>query len=261
MRASLAVAVALAIGLSTAAVADGYRAPEPMRGYKDGPAVQSWAGFYIGVNSGYGWSDHNDKFAQPAFGILPNGINPQGAFGGGQIGYNWQGILHPNLVLGIEADIQASEIKDRDPGQLVGQGAKSNLDDFGTVRGRLGFAFGSSLLFGTGGLAFGGIRNETTENVLVLGPPVQPVVVPFQRNTSAATGYVIGGGWEYKISQAWSIKAEYLYMDLGRHDPLGVPFGFTAVENACTTAVSNPPIKCSDDAFQTVRVGVNYHLH
>src|SRR5215470_8095545 len=156
------------VALASANAADMSRAPDP-GGYKDGPAVQSWAGFYIGVNSGYAWSDHTDKFAQPAFGIFPQGINPQGAFGGGQIGYNWQGILHPNLVLGVEADIQGAEIRDGNPGKFVGQGAKSNLDYFGTVRGRLGLAFGSSLIYGTGGLAYGGIRNEVTESALLFG--------------------------------------------------------------------------------------------
>ena len=239
--------------LSNVALADGYGAPS---GYE---RSFSWTGFYIGVNGGYGWSETTNKFAEPAFGILPKGINPQGAFGGGQIGYNWQGILHRNLVLGVEADIQGSEIKDFDPGKFVGQGGRSNLHYFGTVRGRLGYAFGSTLLYATGGFAYGGIRNDVYESALLFGPPIQQVITPFDKN-AMATGYTVGGGWEYKISQAWSLKAEYQFIDLGRNDPIGVPFGGAVSQNACSSAVFIPTIKCADDAYHTVRAGLNYQF-
>jgi outer membrane immunogenic protein len=230
----LAFTLTSVAALGAANAADIYRAPEPvMGGYKDGPVVQSWTGFYAGVNSGYGWSDHSDKFAvPPGFG----GINPQGGFGGGQIGYNWQGAwFGPSVVLGIEADIEGSGIEDKTIVQ--GIGFKSNLDWFGTVRGRLGYTFGPSLLYATGGFAFGGIDNE-------IGAGAH-----FAKNSTTATGYTVGGGWEYKLTPAWSLKAEYQLINLGRNDPVGV--------NICT---SGGGLKCEDDAFHTLRVGVNYHF-
>jgi outer membrane immunogenic protein len=61
---------------------------------------------------------------------------------------------------------------------------------------------------------------------------------------------VLGGGWEYKFSPAWSAKAEYQYINLGKNDPVAVngttPFSLFGVDR--------------DDAFHTVRVGLNYHL-
>src|SRR5215472_3907199 len=74
-------------------------------GYKDGPAyvaVDMWSGFYAGVNGGGGESANSGE------------LSPSGGFGGGQIGYNWQGVfgLGHNAVLGIEADIQGAGISE-----------------------------------------------------------------------------------------------------------------------------------------------------
>ena len=77
-------------------------------GYKDGPAYVgvNWSGLYVGVNGGYGWSR------------TPT-CHPAGAFGGGQIGYNFQ---RGNIVFGIETDIQGSGVS------TAGGGYKSSLD-------------------------------------------------------------------------------------------------------------------------------------
>ena len=66
--------------------------------------------------------------------------------------------------------------------------------------------------------------------------------------STTATGYVVGGGWEYKFSPAWSAKFEYQYMNLGRNDPVDSFFGSYAFNGGTV----------HDDAFQTLRVGVNY---
>ncbi len=99
------------VALASANAADLYRGPAG-GGYKDGPVdvVDSWTGFYVGVNGGYGWSANGviNGLTDDA----PHGANPEGGFGGGQIGYNWQGIWHPHLVFGVEADIQGSGITD-----------------------------------------------------------------------------------------------------------------------------------------------------
>jgi outer membrane immunogenic protein len=218
----IVLASASVIALSAAAHADGLNGP---RGYY--PAI--WSGFYIGANAGWAWGDQSDIFAVPPF---PGLNNVNGGFGGGQIGYNWQS---GHFVLGVEADIQGADIQDKTT--FLGVNFKSGLDWFGTVRGRLGYAFGPSLLYGTAGFAFGGVDNE-------IG--VGPVVF---KNTGTATGYTLGGGYEYKFARAWSAKAEYQYVNLGRNDPefLGV--------NVCTVGIT-----CRDDAFHTVRFGLNYHF-
>jgi outer membrane immunogenic protein len=141
---------------------------------------------------------------------------------------------------------------------VVGLGAKSNLDYFGTVRGRLGYAFGSSLIYATSGFAYGGIRNEFDNNFLQINPVLKPLVDRFQKNVTAA-GFTVGGGWEYKLSQAWSLKTEYQFIDLERNDPIGASQGNVGL-NACTAHLFSPQPNCSNDAVHTVRAGLNYHF-
>jgi outer membrane immunogenic protein len=166
---------------------------------------------------------------------------PSGGFAGGQIGYNWQGIWRPDLVLGIEADIQGAGIDDqaRDLGLLI----QSRLDWFGTVRGRIGYAMNSTLLYATGGFAFGGLDKTDRDDI-----------VPNNfRFSSTATGYVLGGGIEHQISPAWSLKGEYQYLNFGKNDLTDAVFGAITLPN-------NGGAKLHDDDFHTVRVGLNYHF-
>ncbi len=221
-------------------------------GYKDA-WYPIWTGWYIGVNGGYGWSDHSDLLADPSIiSIIPyRGLSPSGGFGGGQIGYNWQGVWYPHIVLGIEADIQGAGIEDNDkvssPGFPFTSFFESRLDFFGTVRGRLGYAFGSSLLYATAGFAYGVVHNEI-DGTRNLG---QFAIV--YKNTGTATGHAAGGGYEYKVNPAWSLKAEYQYIDLGRNDPTTI-FQSQFLDPCFLST------RCHDDAFHTVRVGLNYHF-
>jgi outer membrane immunogenic protein len=202
----------------TANATDVYRG-----GMKDGPApayvvAPAWNGLYGGLNVGYGWTADDST----------NLLSPSGVFGGGQIGYNWQGALglSPRIVLGIEADLQTSGISDS--ASFDGVYAENNLNWFGTVRGRLGYAVDRALFYVTGGFAFGEVEGRVDGLSL----------------TSTQTGYALGGGVEYKFNPAWSVKGEYQYLNLDANDsvgPLGVGLG-------------------DRSEVHTVRLGVNYHL-
>ena len=218
------------------------KAPPPIEAY-------SWSGFYLGANLGYGWADDNDPvtFTSNA-GVLGTGVGPgsaQGAFGGGQIGYNWQ---FGRFVLGAEADIQGSGLSNSTgPAVIVGGGgttltATQELNWFYTVRGRAGFTYDRALFYVTGGFA-GGDVNDTA--FLANGGASATLV-----GGNSRTGYVIGGGIEYAFTPVWSAKAEYQHIDLGTRTLTGavVPVSGMTVS---TTAIA--------DRFDTVRVGVNYH--
>jgi outer membrane immunogenic protein len=206
----------LGLTLASAAVLSA-NAADPYRGGAGGPvyaAVDMWTGFYGGVNAGGGSSANSGD------------LSPAGGFGGGQIGYNWQGALGlgSQWVLGIEADLQGSGIEDS------AFGARSSLNWFGTVRGRIGYAFGPTLVYGTGGFAFGEVENTAG---------------PFSV-TETQTGYVVGAGVEYKFNPSWSIKGEYQFISLGASDLSGAgPLGFTGGDRS---------------EVNTFRVGVNYHF-
>jgi outer membrane immunogenic protein len=255
----LVSAVAL---ITSANAADMYRAPEGVGGYKDGPAyvANTWTGFYVGVNGGYGWSagstdlsftgsDNNGVDAPNVHGN--KSLDPSGGFGGGQIGYNWQ---HDRIVFGVEADIQGAGINDNASqtltnasGVVFSGAAKSELDWFGTVRGRLGYSFDRALVYFTGGLAFGGVKDRLSL-AAIDGLPGTTVLTT---KNDTQTGYVLGGGLEYALSPAWSVKAEYQYINLGSEKLSAVADG----EDKNTGSVN------VDHSYHTVRVGLNYHIH
>jgi outer membrane immunogenic protein len=216
MYAGLVGLTAMSAFALSAEAADIYRG-----GLKDGPAyvaVTTWNGFYGGFNAGYGWAA-DDNWAL---------VSPDGGFGGGQIGYNWQGVLGlgPQWVLGVEADFQGSGISGS--ASVPGLHAESSLNWFGTVRGRAGYAFDRTLLYVTGGLAFGEV--EGTVNALNL--------------TDTQTGYVIGAGVEHKFNPSWSVKGEYQFLSLDANDTVGA----LGIGLSDRTEV------------HTLRVGLNYHL-
>ena len=230
-RVILTAASVVALATATNA-ADMYRPAEG--GYKDVPYVGvNWSGLYAGVNGGYATDASNIGSKIGA----PFDISPAGAFGGGQVGYNFQ---RGNIVFGVEADIQGGSITDSKtatgtifnlPASLT---VKSSLDWFGTVRGRLGYTFDRTLVYGTAGLAYGQITDEATLAVARLGSATGSKSVD-------ATGYAVGGGVEHKFTPNWSAKAEYQYINLGQ-------------DSAWAKATSE------DFAVHTVRAGLNYHI-
>jgi outer membrane immunogenic protein len=213
--------------LTCANAADMYR-PAAVKDGPYGPGV--WSGFYFGINGGYAWSAYDNKYSYPAVVdeyAAYGGIGSDGGFGGGQFGYNWQG--GSPFLLGFEADIQGAGI-----GNSVLDLYKTQLDWFGTVRGRIGYTVDRTLLYFTGGYAYGGLKSE---------------IVDLAVFDNTVSGYVLGGGAEYKFNPSWSVKAEYQYLNFGKNEPVDV-HGHTATDLGYNTP---------DDAFHTVRVGLNYH--
>ncbi|MGA7326861.1 MAG: outer membrane beta-barrel protein [Rhodomicrobium sp.] len=198
-------------------------------GYKGAPAyaVVIWSGFYGGINGGGGESTNSGD------------LSPSGGFGGGQIGYNWQGVfgLASPWVLGIEADIQGSGISDS---AIFGNtSVESSLNWFGTVRGRIGYSIGPALIYFTGGLAFGEVEAKGS-----FWGGGNGFGVPFDV-TETQTGYVLGGGVEYAFNPAWSLKGEYQFISLNASDFAGAgALGFTGGNRS---------------EVNTFRIGVNYH--
>jgi outer membrane immunogenic protein len=199
-RNTLAALAAAGLALGTVQVASAadlarpvYKAPAPV------VVAYNWTGLYGGLNIGYGWGE-----AQ--FGGFGN-IKPAGVFGGGQIGYNWQGAGSP-WVVGVEVDSVFANLKD-DASDGV-DSVSSKLDYFGTLRGRIGYAFDRALVYGTGGLAWG--HNKVTAAEVGLGS------VSESKNH---VGWTVGAGLEWALVNNWTAKVEYLYVDLGSKNYFG----------------------------------------
>ncbi|MFY9642928.1 MAG: outer membrane beta-barrel protein [Rhodomicrobium sp.] len=249
------IGLASSLALISAANAADMYVPGPAGGLKDVPVYEmNWSGFYAGVNGGYGVSGPAEvwtgTFGGTAF-LQGAGAEPAGGFGGAQIGYNWEGIMSPRVVLGVEADIQGAGISDSRavtaafiPVPIFGVPVtnETNVDWFGTVRGRIGYSVGTSLLYVTGGLAYGDVDDQVKAPLLGLGSIL--------KRDQTEVGYVVGAGVEVKISPAWSVKAEYQYIDFGSQNL--APVGAFAGSELGTKSI--------DTNINTVRAGLNYHV-
>lgn len=237
--------------------------------------VFTWTGPYFGINGGYAF-DHDGRFdtagnqaataATITAGNRPARVtdSSDGFTVGGQIGFNYQlpglgfgGLGGPGggIVVGVEADADYVDLSSSRT--YVGGGLSSNFRDnsdfLGTFRGRIGYAFGQFLVYGTGGLAFG----ETDIHEYFANAVGGPTTF-FGRRNRIDTGYAYGGGFEYALpansflnffhSSAVTFKAEYLHYDLGR-STITVA-GLPTSRGSYTSRVTNDT--------DVARVGINY---
>ncbi len=212
-RVFVASVVGLMAAAGAASAADLPARPAPAPYYK-APVmapVYNWTGFYIGLNGGGGFGRSTwDGF--PSFDV-------SGGVVGGTIGYNYQ---VGQAVFGIEGDGDWSGIDGNNAGVI-----STKNTWLATVRGRLGYAADRIMPFITGGAAFGDIQANS----------------PIGSASNTNTGWTLGGGLEVALSQNWTVKAEYLYVDLGNFN-CGI---------ACGAPTENVNFRTN-----LVRGGINY---
>jgi outer membrane immunogenic protein len=253
-----------------------------------------WTGFYAGLNAGYSWGTNSNTYSQNwasdsfynAISVAPIALdgnipNTQSGFmGGAQFGYNYQ--YGSNIVLGVETDIQGSNVRGtgRSTGMSVGNypgggfnnrettigrtTAQAGLDYLGTIRGRVGYLWSPALLlYGTAGFAYGGawanvVQAASTADASCLGAACTANGTygwtgGGQQN-QLLTGWTAGGGVEWLFMPNWSLKTEALYWDLGRmninttnysSDGFALGWGRTNVNYSGVVA----------------RAGINYHFN
>jgi len=192
--------------------------------------TQQWTGLYAGLNVGYGIAGISDST------LIAVDSAMYGVVGGGQIGYNYQ---YGSAVFGIEADIQASNQSNEASASLPVVGTVTlghKIPYFGTVRGRIGYAFtcGCVMAYATAGIAYGAYEPYAT----ALGVTVS--------QTYMRSDIFVGGvGVEWMVAQQWSLKLEGLYFDTGNVGALTLP----------VVGTINARLR---DAV--MRLGVNYHF-
>jgi len=227
-------AVASAIGM--AAQASDLRGTLEPQGDPSAPVV--WSGPYFGASAGYAWSASTDQLGLR--GDQPTGLFSQGGLGGVEAGYNFQ---VSRYVLGVEAEFDLADIGNSKHDQLYGDNFSSRLRYFGALRDRVGYAFDRALVYVDGGLAYGGLSSN------VNGPILNGSPYTF---SGAAIGYTLGGGVEYALTNNWSIRGEYQFMDFGKNDPAnaaGAPYAGIAGGGWATVR---------RDQYHIFRVGVAY---
>jgi outer membrane autotransporter protein len=211
-------------------------------GLKDGPPVwpvYRWTGLYLGDSIGAVRGEEHWRY--------PSGSVTEPDFAGylysSALGYNYQ---MGRFVTGIEADFGASDGRGAKscPNQAY-YSCESDLNHLATITGRLGYAWGRALIYAKGGWAAGEVEARAHLNTGTTVTRFDTYAAPVTtRNWE--TGWTVGGGMEFALTDKWSGKAEYLHYELGAET-----FHTTVSDR------SRPEIATQGDI---VRVGVNYHL-
>jgi len=230
----------------------------------------NWSGFYVGGNAGGAWG--NEQISQ-TFGAPPpflavdsaaisssasQSFKSGNATAGVQAGYNYQS---GNWVFGGELDFEYLGVRGTNssnspfPSTLPGGAAgpptafyntstSITADWLFTARPRVGWAVQDWLLYVTGGLAVG--RESFSQSTVLLAPFVEN-----SSFTTARAGWTVGAGVEYAIARNWSIRGEYLHVDLGTVNTNG------------TISPPSPGITQTGTVRVTTeiaRAGLNYHF-
>lgn len=218
--------------LATVAASTGYAADlavsTPPQAPVDVAPVFSWTGFYVGLNAGGGFGGKDDVGFHSFGNYLGRygKLDGSGFLGGGQLGYNYQ--IDNNWVIGLETDFQGADISDSFSNATAS--ASSKIDWYGTLRPRIGFSYGDTLFYGTGGLAYGHIKYKSS----VTG------VGSFD-DDKTKVGWTVGAGAEHAFTDHVTAKLEYQYVDFG-----GNEMGADVLST-----------KASSD-FHAIKVGLNY---
>ncbi len=212
LKLALLGATFLAGAAASAQAADIYRDG----GYKDPPVAPveylpaiTWTGFYFGGDVGAAFNDDNSyMYLFEDDETFDDGNDNTTWLAGVHVGYNWQNPT--GLVLGLEGDVSFAD----------------NIDYLASIRGRIGYAMNSTMVYATGGAAFMGLERDLFDDDTV-------------------EGWVAGVGLEHKLAQNLSVGLEGLYYNFGDGSDHDIPGGFYHED---------------DKDFWVVRARVSYHF-
>ena len=197
----LGTAAVIALAVATPAAAGDLGARMPMKAPPMVASVWNWTGFYVGINGGYGGG-------RVRWDALPFSYDVDGGTIGGQIGYNSQ---FGNFVLGLEAqgnwaDFHGSRV-------IAPFTIRTQADAFGLFTGKVGYAWNTFMIYGTGGMAVQSIDHRwsaTAANFVASG-----------NASETRWGATAGAGLEYAFTPNISAGIQYNHLFTGRHDVVG----------------------------------------
>ena len=194
MRDYVCAAMVAGLLMSMVSSLSAKEAPAPVKA----AAAPSWEGFYVGANGGYMFGA-----AQLVDGSTDTGVD--GAFGGFQLGYDWQS---GSSVYGLAADYDLSSASRN----FVGY--QDSHTYIGSVHGRFGQLITPDLLiYALGGVAFSDAKDTSGEF----------------SDTQNGLGYTIGAGLEKILVDRISLFAEYRYDRMNKVEFGGVFTGLSAI--------------------------------
>jgi outer membrane immunogenic protein len=251
------------------------RAAEPVR--QAAAPANNWSGSQVGASNGGSFA--NNAFVDPGSYICPPGISfglgctetpftfkgsPASYTVGPFLGYRIQA---GSLVVGVEGDFS---YKNAQTSQHLSATTSypnlfSRVETFSgslkqtwdaSIRGRVGYLVTPwTLVYATGGLAFGQISGSLSYSGTIYDSSFSPVATAVANGTFSDTrlGVTAGGGVEYQLWGPWTARLEYRYTDFGKF------YKTVPIINSCLSCISNPSPGASvqlHPSFQTVRLGL-----
>lgn len=262
---SAALAAVAVVGFASVSSAADMPTKAPVLKAAPAMAVPSWTGFYIGGDVGGAWTSNTGTWSIPAspnISTISGSNGGSGVIGGLYAGYNWQ--FAPTWVAGIEGDWSwtkasgsfsqvwtASATGLPFPGNITNTSMSSTLDWVASIRGRVGYLVIPNLLaYGTGGVAWG--KFDYNGSALCSGPGCGGGGT-YSANaalSSTQTGWTVGGGIEWAISNNWLLRGEYLYYRFNS--------GPSAVAQVALFPVNPSSFSWGSTNVSVARLGVSY---
>ena len=184
----------------------------------DYPVGHDWAGWYAGVTAGYGFGTSRQTDTN---GTTTGDYDIDGVMVGGIVGYNFVG---NGFLYGVEGDFSIADVSGSTT--VLCPSCVTDFNWVSTVRARIGLPTERALFYVAGGLAMADVDTITAN-------------LP---DSDFAVGWTAGAGIEYALSDGVSLRAEYMYMDLG----------------SSTTNTLAIPVSIDLDELHVVRGGVTF---
>jgi outer membrane immunogenic protein len=262
-------ALLLAAPMRTAGAADlAIKGPPPVV-----PWVCTFCGWYAGLNAGYVITSGNgvtvSGINDPAgvgFGALLAGgalpfeanANFSGFIGGAQAGYNWE--YARGFLLGVEGDFDGIAAKRTiaQPGLVptgvapfTGPSSSSferEADWVSTLRARFGVQVlnGSFMPYVTAGGAAAEVKMSSAF-ICTACAPATPAAGVTAASTITRFGGAVGAGFEWMIVPKFTIKGEYMYVEVGNSTN-------TLTYNGTTVTYSGR------NGLNMLRAGINWYF-
>jgi outer membrane immunogenic protein len=246
----LAFAVLAGPALAADVIYDEPPAPAPV----DLAPAAGWTGFYVGGQAGVAGGGSTGASGVDGFGAPTDTFQRDtdvGFTGGAHAGYDYQ--MQNGVILGGVADINYID-HDKKSGVILGDGTaggagyttKTDVEYFGTVRGKVGYGMDRVAVYGTGGLAYGKVKVRPDS-----GNFTDAVGTLYTADTDTdkdSVGYTVGAGVDVLATDNVSFGVEYLYTDLGK------------AKSDTTFTAANPAPGVAPDTFSTkTRTDVDFH--
>ena len=135
------------------------------------------------------------------------------------------------MVFGLEGAIDGPSLRNSVTtnlsafqGSTVSATANSGIQR--SIRGRAGIAWDRALIYATGGVAFASFNTSYNFIGNLNGSPLINGGGTFNASndfSNTRTGWTVGGGVDYAVTDNWSVFAEYRYTAFARFQTQGLP--------------------------------------